>query len=269
MIARQNLKGSIKLLKFNFKPVNAMTTELMQELLTDLEEIRHSQTSGLLLASALPKVFSAGLDLKTLVAHPEFHLNGDGMKDSIARKIAYKNHIKSYMKLFSDCVYSLLTLPQPTVALIKGHAPAGGTVLSLACDARLGSSSGFSMGLNEVQVGMAPPMWVHRLMLNAVGPRQSQISMQKGPIYSKEECLKLGLVDQIESDDKLEESGVKIIEDYLKLPPVARIDAKHKSIYNVTSQFTEQALDAVVDSISSPEFQVTVKGIMEKLAAKK
>jgi 3,2-trans-enoyl-CoA isomerase len=248
--------------------VNALTTELMQELLAELKDIQHSNTSGLLLASSLPKVFSAGLDLKTLVAHPEFSLNGDGTKDTIARRVAYENHIKSYMKLFSDCVYTLLTLPQPTVALIKGHAPAGGTVLSLACDTRLGSSAGFAMGLNEVQVGMAPPMWVHRLALNAMGHRNSILAMQKGTIYDKDECLRLGLVDQILNDEELVTAGVKVIEEYLKLPPAAREDAKSKSIHNITSQFNEEALDAVVSSISGPEFQVTVKSILEKLSKK-
>jgi 3,2-trans-enoyl-CoA isomerase len=267
MLSITKLKN-IKLIRFNSKPVNALTTELMQEFLTELQAIKNSSTTGLLLASSLPKVFSAGLDLKTLVAHPEFYLNGDGTKDTHTRREAYEKHIKSYMKLFSDCVFSLLTLPQPTVALIKGHAPAGGTVLSLACDFRLGSSAGFAMGLNEVQVGMAPPMWVHRLVLNAMGSRRSILAMQKGTIYDKDECLKFGLVDEIVNDNELINAGVHTVEEYMKLPPVARADAKLKSIQNITSQFTEEALNSVVSSISGPEFQLTVKEILDKLSKK-
>jgi Delta3-Delta2-enoyl-CoA isomerase len=207
-----------------------------------------------------------------LVDNPKFCLSGDGtdLQANPPKRISeYRIYIKNYMKLFSDCVYELITLPQPTVALIKGHAPAGGTVLSLACDARLGSTAGFAMGLNEVQVGMAPPMWVHNLALNAMGPRKSALAMQKGTIFSTEDCLKFGLVDQVVHDDELVDAGVKVIEEYLKLPSTARIDAKLKSVSNVTCQFTEEALDAVVASITGPEFQVTAKAIIQRMSVKK
>lgn len=265
-----NSKG-IQILTLKNKPVNALIPLLLQELKEELLIVKQPQSNvkGLILASALPKVYSAGLDLKTLVAHDEFSLPGDGTNATAEEMKKYKHHIKSYMGLFSEVVRLLLTLPQPTISVLKGFAPAGGTVLALCCDYRIGSDAGFTMGLNEVQVGMAPPLWVHRLMLNAIGPRKSMLAVQKGQMFGLDECVKLGLVDQVVPDMNLIDSAEKEILSFLELPSKARIDAKLKGIENVSSLFNEKTLEDVVESISGPEFQVTVKGILEKLLKNK
>ena len=47
--------------------------------------------------------------------------------------------------------YRLYSLKIPTVALIGGHAPAGGTMLATACDFRvMVNNPKFTIGLNEV-----------------------------------------------------------------------------------------------------------------------
>ncbi|KAJ3355897.1 hypothetical protein HDU91_005617, partial [Kappamyces sp. JEL0680] len=205
----------------------------------------------------------------TLVAHEEFNLPDDGTFASGEEMAAYRAHIKTYMGLFSKVVELMITVPQPVAAVVKGHAPAGGTVLALCADVRIGSDAGFTMGLNEVQVGMAPPLWVHRLMLNAVGPRQSASAMQKGQLFNHHQSLEMGLVDKIVPDSQLLEAAKKKIQSYLALPPIARADAKLKSVHNVVQEFSEKALLDVVDSISGPEFQTTVKGILASIGKKK
>ena len=148
-----SLKSNIQVILMNSKPVNALTIPLLQELKVELQRIHaSSDIKGVVFGSLLPKVLSAGLDLKTLVAHEEFSLPGDGTFASKQEMAAYRDHIRSYMGLFGNVVEMMITLPQATVAMVKGHSPAGGTVLSLCADSRIGSDAGFTMGLNEVQV---------------------------------------------------------------------------------------------------------------------
>ena len=48
--------------------------------------------------------------------------------------------------------YRLYSLKIPTVALIAGHAPAGGTMLATACDFRvMVNNPKLTIGLNEVR----------------------------------------------------------------------------------------------------------------------
>src|SRR5439155_408252 len=59
--------------------------------------------------------------------------------------------------LYRDTHRALLALPKPTLAMMQGHAIAGGLVLVLACDYRLGLDGDYRVGLNEVAVGAAFP----------------------------------------------------------------------------------------------------------------
>lgn len=59
------------------------------------------------------------------------------------------------MNLFQNAILLLVSAPYPTAAIVRGAAPAGGTVISLACDYRIAAKeSPLLMGLTEVQVGM-------------------------------------------------------------------------------------------------------------------
>jgi enoyl-CoA hydratase/carnithine racemase len=260
----------IKTILLNLKPVNALTPELLQELHQELHHLHSCKTTkGLIFGSAFPKVLSAGLDLKTLVAHPEFYIPDENRPSKDPDFLSkYKKHITDYMGLFQECVRLFVSLPMPSIAVVRGAAPAGGTVLSLCCDQRFGSTGGFRMGLTEVQVGMAPPMWVHTLARNHLGNRKAAVAVQKGTMFKPEECLEIGYVDRIVEDSVIFEEARKELESYQKLPWEARKDAKGKSIQNVLSDIHPEGLQGVVESISGNEFQTTVKGILASLQKK-
>ncbi len=132
-------------------PVNALSPACLKDLSKVLLSDHVKSASSLLITTAYPKVFSAGLDLKTLIKTTESPLE-------------FKSRIHDYIGLFQNTCKLLLSSPLPTASAISGACPAGGTVLSLCCDVRvLSTECNFFMGLNEVAVGMAPPLWVHSL----------------------------------------------------------------------------------------------------------
>ncbi|KAJ3000504.1 dodecenoyl-CoA isomerase [Globomyces sp. JEL0801] len=191
----KSIENQVCTLKLNSKPVNALDTPLLKQLHSELLELHNDKNiKGLIFGSSLPKVLSAGLDLKTLVDHP---------------------------------------------------------------------------GLTEVFVGMAPPMWVHELARNAIGRRNAAVAIQRGLMYNQDESLALGYVDRLVKEDELWTAALEEIEMYRKLPWIARLDAKMKSVENVVGEINEPGLGAVVDSISGDEFQGVVKNLLRSLANKK
>jgi Delta3-Delta2-enoyl-CoA isomerase len=98
--------------------------------------------------------------------------------------------------------------------MVRGAAPAGGTVLSIACDYKVGQAP-LTMGLTEVKVGMSPPLWVHQLAKNAIG-RHANVYLQTGETTDEAGCLSVGFIDHLvestwntPSDSSLEPEAMK------------------------------------------------------------
>ncbi|KAH8778872.1 ClpP/crotonase-like domain-containing protein [Diaporthe sp. PMI_573] len=120
-------------------PDNRLTTAVCQALLQALDIVEFSLAPGCVVTtSALPKFFSNGLDLGHAVAHGTAFWAG------------------SLWALFRR----FLTYPMPTVALMNGHAFAGGLMLAMHHDYRVMNADRGFCCLNELEFGapLKPPM---------------------------------------------------------------------------------------------------------------
>lgn len=59
-------------------------------------------------------------------------------------------------------------------------------------------------------------------MVNVIGQRESERALQLGHLYSGEEALKVGLIDELVAPEEMEERVQKILGQWLKVPPKAR-----------------------------------------------
>ena len=133
--------------------------------------------------------FSAGLDLPALDALDE-------------------QAMSSFMTGFSRTMLRLFELPLPVVAAVNGHAIAGGCVLALQADVRIGAASDFRMGLNEVQLGIGLPYLVlETLRAQVPAPALLPIA-QEGRLFSPDEALAVGLLHEVVPADRLEQRAV-------------------------------------------------------------
>ncbi len=90
----------------------------------------------------------------------------------------------------------LLASPLVTIAAVRGHCPAGGCVLALACDARIMTDDG-RIGLNEVELGIPVPLYWGRLMASLVGAGKADALLQTAALVPAKQALALGLVDVV------------------------------------------------------------------------
>lgn len=164
--------------------VNSMNVTFLSELLEALREAR-TQGRPLVLASASPSTFSAGLDLVELF---------DCDKDQSARRT------DRALGLLSQCVLALFQSPFPTVAAIGGHAIAGGAVISLACDWRVAcatsAKSKLQFGATEVLVGVPFPAFAFATMLSVPLPHRNDATLF-GKKYSAEEGHAAGIFREL------------------------------------------------------------------------
>jgi enoyl-CoA hydratase/carnithine racemase len=157
---------------------NALSTTLLQRLLEQLD----AAGGRPLLLSGAGAAFSAGLDLREVASQ-----SGEGMS--------------SYLKLLEDVFARLYQYPAPTVALVNGHAIAGGCVLALCCDARVAvADEKVKIGLNETALGVVFPPRTLAIVRARVPPRNQDQELLGAGLYPPDRAKTRGLVDEVVAD---------------------------------------------------------------------
>src|SRR5690348_1302157 len=142
--------GEAVVLRMRAGKANAMNPAFFASMESLLDETLASKARALVI-TGYEGFFSAGLDLPTL----------DALDDA---------QMGSFMSGFSRTMLRIFELPLPVVAAVNGHAIAGGCVLALQADVRIGATSEFRIGLNEVQLGIGLPYLVLETLRAQVPP---------------------------------------------------------------------------------------------------
>jgi 3-hydroxyacyl-CoA dehydrogenase/enoyl-CoA hydratase/3-hydroxybutyryl-CoA epimerase len=189
MIRREIGDDHVCLLTFD-RPdsgANIFDAATLDELSEHLDFVENDASlRGLIIASAKKSIFIAGADLKTLLQQAQ---SGD-MGAFIARG----------QQIFSR----LANLKIPTVAAIHGASAGGGYEVALACDYRIASDDPATrIGLPETTLGLIPAWGGCTRLPRVIGAEKVAEVILKGKLYSAQEALKLGLVDEIAPRDQL------------------------------------------------------------------
>jgi 3-hydroxyacyl-CoA dehydrogenase/enoyl-CoA hydratase/3-hydroxybutyryl-CoA epimerase len=199
MIRREIGDDHICLLTFD-RPesgANIFDAATLDELNEHLDFVENDPSlHGLILASAKKSIFIAGADLKTLLQQAQ---SGD-MREFIAKG----------QRIFGR----LADLNIPTVAAIHGASAGGGYEVTLACDYRVASDDPATrIGLPETTLGLIPAWGGCTRLPRLIGAEKAAEVILKGKLYSAQEALKLGLVDEIATRDQLIERARQKLRD--------------------------------------------------------
>src|SRR5438034_7194858 len=189
MIRREIGDDRICLLTFD-RPesgANIFDAVTLAELNEHLDFVENeSSLRGLIIASAKKSIFIAGADLRTL-------LQG-------ARSGEMRAFIAQGQKVFNR----LAELKIPTVAAIHGASAGGGYEVTLACDYRVASDDPATrVGLPETTLGLIPAWGGCTRLPRVIGAEKAAEVIAKGKLYSAQEALKIGLVDEVVPRDQL------------------------------------------------------------------
>src|SRR6266566_3630726 len=204
---------------------------------------------GLVITSAKKSIFIAGADLKTLLQQAQA---GD-MRVFIAEGQRVLNRI--------------VALKIPTVAAIHGACAGGGYEVTLACDHRIATDDPATrIGLPETTLGLIPAWGGCTRLPRLIGADKAADVILKGKLYSAQEALKFGLVDEVVPRDQLLDLARKKLRDGKRKPsPTPKIDQEipvprnhnpaptraleviKKGLFASTEQSLAFELDAIVD----------------------
>jgi len=156
--------------------------------LADLET--EANLKGVIIASAKPKIFIAGADLKEFVRAPD--------AEALAEIVDLGHQIFT----------RLSRLAVPSVAAIHGVCLGGGCELALACDWRVASTAKVTkIGLPETQLGILPA-WGGSVRLPALIGLPAALGMiLPGRQIGGAQAKKLGLVDEIAHPEYLPDAA--------------------------------------------------------------
>jgi len=163
---------------------NAISFELIDDLMRAMKEVEKLSAQVLILTGA-GKAFCSGMDLDNLKA-----LLGRSAEQNLKDS-------QTMVRLFR----SLYEFPKVTIAAVNGAAIAGGTGLAVLCDFTLAVPEA-KFGYTEVRIGFVPAI-VSTFLLRQVGERQARDLLLTGRIITAEEALRIGLINEIVSAEKL------------------------------------------------------------------
>jgi 3-hydroxyacyl-CoA dehydrogenase / enoyl-CoA hydratase / 3-hydroxybutyryl-CoA epimerase len=199
---------------------NVFDPAALRDLSAQLDFIeQESSLKGVIVTSAKKSIFIAGADLQTLLQQAQ---TGE-MREFIAKG----------QRIFSR----LASLKVPTVAAIHGACAGGGYEITLACDYRVASDAPATrIGLPETTLGLVPAWGGATRLPRLIGAGKAAEVILKGRLYSAQEALQLGLVDEVVSQENLLETGKKKLDSPKRVPPEGRASARPVSIPTSRSQ---------------------------------
>jgi 3-hydroxyacyl-CoA dehydrogenase/enoyl-CoA hydratase/3-hydroxybutyryl-CoA epimerase len=229
---------------------NIFDATTLDELDENIDLIEHDTAlRGLIITSAKKSIFVAGADLKTLL------------------KQAQTGDMRAFIAEGQRILNRLAELTIPTAAAIHGACAGGGYEITLACDHRVASNDPSTrIGLPETTLGLIPAWGGCTRLPRLIGADKAVDVILKGKLYSAQEALRLGLVDEVAPRNQLVDLARKKLRDGKRKPsPAPKIDQEipaprnhnpaparaleviRKGLLASTQQSLAFELDAIVD----------------------
>lgn len=232
---------------------NAFNDNVILELTNTFIELEGDVTTRLIVLTGSGRSFCAGADLnwmKSMVSYSE----DENYNDS--------NKLYKMFEAIDNC-------NKPIIGKINGHALGGGVGLLCVCDYVITHSKA-KFGFTEVRLGLIPAV-ISKFCIEKIGVSHARSLFLSGEMVNADKALSIGLVHQVTSVEKFEESFLHVIHSHLKAAPGAAIEAK-KLIKNVmklsTPEIEKYTCEAIASQRVSSEGQEGMTALLDKRTAK-
>ena len=184
--------------------LNALSDELMDELVTRLTELDREEGVRCVVLGGSERAFAAGADIAELAKSSPIDLY-------------YQRRVERW-----DLIAGLWT---PLVAAVSGFCLGGGCELAMACDLIVASETA-QFGQPETGVGVIPGAGGTQRLTRAVGKSLAMDVILSGRFLSADEALRAGLVARVVAREAWLDEAKRVAQAIAEKPPVATRLAK-------------------------------------------
>ncbi|MDD5544145.1 MAG: enoyl-CoA hydratase-related protein [Acidobacteriia bacterium] len=207
--------------------LNAFDGEMIRLLAEALEELS-ADTSRLraVILTGAGSGFCAGADLDFLL-----DLRRETRRDKFQRLLEDGRRV----------VTSLFQIPVPVIARVQGHAAGGGCSLALACDIRVaGRSARFTQAF--AKIGVHADFGATYTLPQLIGEPKARELFFTGETVDAETALRLGLVNQVAEDSKLDAAVESLLQTFQSRAPIS-LQLIKKTLWEQSREALREALD--------------------------
>ncbi|MFL1524395.1 crotonase/enoyl-CoA hydratase family protein [Pseudomonas sp. O230] len=201
-----HLEDGIATLTLSNGKVNAISPDVIAAFNAALDQAVTDR--AVVIITGTPGILSGGYDLKVMTAGP---------KEAVALVTAG-----------STLSRRLLSHPFPVIVACPGHAVAKGAFLLLSADYRIGVDGPFSIGLNEVQIGMT----MHHAGIEIARDRLSKAALHRsvinGEMFTPKSAVDAGFLDVVVSPEELQGAALAAARQLKKINMTAHKNTKLK-----------------------------------------
>ncbi|NBA93915.1 crotonase/enoyl-CoA hydratase family protein [Pseudomonas sp. R5(2019)] len=205
LIAYQ-LEDGIATLTLSNGKVNAISPDVIAAFNAALD--RAEQDRAVVIITGTPGMLSGGYDLKVMTSGPQQAVSLVTAGSTLARR--------------------LLSHPFPVIVACPGHAVAKGAFLLLSADYRIGVDGPFSIGLNEVQIGMTMHYAGIELARDRLRRSAFHRSVINAEMFDPKSAVDAGFLDKVVSAEQLRDEALAAARQLKKINMTAHKNTKLK-----------------------------------------
>jgi enoyl-CoA hydratase/carnithine racemase len=181
------------------------------------------------------RAFSSGIDTTVFTGGSQ-----DGIADGADAGTRHDNPMVDGIMRTQESFSWLEDAPFATIAAVRGYALGAGLQIALACDLRI-FARGTSAGLLELKYGIMPDLGGTQRLPRLVGPGKAKELIFTSARIDADEAFRIGLCEQLVSDEELEEAAEVLAGTIAAQPPLAIKGAKRA----VNAALDERTVDGL------------------------
>lgn len=186
--------------------VNAISPDVINGFNQALD--RAAQDQAIVIITGQPGILSGGYDLKVMTSSPENALSLVTQGSQLSRR--------------------MLSHPYPIIVACSGHAVAKGAFLLLSADYRIGVEGKFTIGLNEVKIGLT----MHWVGIETARDRLSKAVFQRSVLnaemFDPQGAMAAGFLDAVVAPEELMNAARAMAQQLRKINLKAHAKTKMK-----------------------------------------